>query len=202
MDNDLDMISDEIYAQTIHDPNTKWVSALSLVPDEYLHRVHITSSFAKDFALSGLRTGFVISFNKEMLKGMEGLAYFSAVSTLTQAVLTELLASGETPALIKRNREQLHKSYKLMKKYLHEMGIKTLPAQGGVFIFADFSDYLSEVEFSEEFILWEKLFKNHKLNISPGQLFDAPKPGWFRICYAQDPMIVAEACSRLKQLKI
>ena len=201
MENNLDLISDEIYAQTIHDSNAKWNSTLSLVPNEYLQRVHVTSSFAKDFALSGLRTGFVISFNTDMLKGMEGLAYYSAVSTHTQAVLTQLLKAPETPSIIQKNREQLRASYELMKSSLKDMGIETMPAQGGIFIFANFSDYMEKVEFKEEFSLWEKIFGELKVNISPGQLFDAEKPGWFRICYAQDPKVVSEACSRLKKLK-
>lgn len=201
MEHDIDMICDEIYAQTIHDPNANWISALNLVPDEYLHRVHVTSSFAKDFALSGLRTGFVISFNTDMMKGMATLSYFSAVSTHTQALLTELLKAPETPGIVQRNKEQLRKGYDLMKESLNDMGIETLPAQGGIFIFADFSDFMEKAEFSEEFVLWEKIFGELKVNISPGQLFDAPKPGWFRICFAQDPAIVAEACKRLKKLK-
>ena len=35
MENNLDIVSDEIYAQTIHDKDAKWFSTLSLVPDEY-----------------------------------------------------------------------------------------------------------------------------------------------------------------------
>lgn len=201
MENNLDLISDEIYAQTIHDPDAQWISTMSLVPDSYLHRVHVTSSFAKDFALSGLRTGFVLSFNQDMLKGMEGLCYFSGVSTHTQALLTELLNAPETPALIQRNRQQLRTAYELMKKALAEMSIPVMPAQGGIFLFADFSAYMEKVEFDEEFTLWKKLFEELKINISPGQLFDAPKPGWFRICYAHDPKIVEEACRRLKRLR-
>lgn len=201
MENNLDLISDEIYAQTIHDPEAQWISTMSLVPDEYLHRLHVTSSFAKDFALSGLRTGFVLSFNEEMLKGMQGLSYFCGVSTHTQALLTELLNAPETPALIKRNREQLRIAYDLMKKALAEMSIPVMPAQGGIFLFADFSAYMDKVEFDEEFTLWKKIFEGLKVNISPGQIFDAPKPGWFRVCYAHDPKIVEETCRRLKQLQ-
>ncbi len=201
MDNDLEIISDEIYAQTIHDPKAKWVSTLSLVPDEYLHHVHVTSSFAKDFALSGFRTGFAISFNPYLLKGMQVLAYFSAVSTHTQALLTELLAAPELPAVLQTSRDRMHSAYKLMEKKLNEMGIKTLPAQGGIFLFADFSPYMEKQEFKEEYVLWEKIFKGLKVNISPGQLFDAEKPGWFRICYAYNEETVAEACKRLQTLK-
>lgn len=200
MDHNLDLISDEIYAQTIHDPEVEWRSMLKLVPDEYLQRVHVTSSFAKDFALSGFRTGFAFSYNADLLKGLQGLAYFSAVSTHTQALLTELLKSPELSILIKTNKDKLHQAYTLMKNTLDDIGVKSLPAQGGIFLFADFSKHLREQEFREEYTLWRKLFDELKINISPGQLFKAEKPGWFRICYAHDPKIVEEACRRIKKL--
>ena len=201
MDNDLDIISDEIYAQTIHDPEAKWVSTLKLVPDEYLHRTHVTSSFAKDFVLSGFRTGFVISHNPDLLKGMAVLAYFSAVSTHTQALLVELMKAPELPGLIQLSKERMHKAYKIMEKGLNDMGVKTMKAQGGIFLMGDFSPFLEKKEFSAEHVLWEKIFKELKVNISPGHLFDAPTPGWFRICFAYDEVTVAETCKRLSTLK-
>jgi aspartate/methionine/tyrosine aminotransferase len=201
MENDLDIISDEIYAQTVHDPNAKWVSTLKLVPKEYMHRVHVTSSFAKDFALSGFRTGFAISFNPDLLKGMQTITYYSAVSTHTQALLTALMKAPELPSVMKTSRERMHVAYKLMEKGLNDMGVKTLPAQAGIFIFGDFSSYLEEPEFAKEHVLWEKIFGTLKVNISPGQFFDAPTPGWFRACYAQEPAVVEEACKRLSTLQ-
>lgn len=198
IDHNLDIISDEIYAQTIHDPATTWHSTLKLVPGHYLHRVHVTSSFAKDFALSGLRTGFVLSFHADLLKAIQGLAYYSAVSTHTQALLTQLLRAPELPALLTRNRQQLRTACRLMADKLRDMGIPTLPAQGGIFLFADFADHLAEPTFPAEFALWRKFHGEHRVNISPGQLFDAARPGWFRICYAQDPATITEACRRLR----
>lgn len=198
MTHDLDIISDEIYAQTIHDPDTQWTSLLSLVPDDYLHRVHVTSSFAKDFALSGFRTGFAISFNSELLKGMQALAYYSAVSTHTQALLTEFLQAPELPKIIENSKIQLHEAYKKIEKTLNELGVKTLPAQGGIFILADFSSFLTESTFESENHLWKRIFQELKINISPGQLFDCATPGWFRICYAHPLPIIEEACRRLK----
>lgn len=201
MEHDLEIISDEIYAETIHDPSAVWTSTLKLVPDEYLHRVHVTSSFAKDFALSGIRTGFVISFNTDLLKAMHNLAYFSGVSTHTQLLLTELLSAPELPALLQHNREQLRISYEKMTVALNEIGVECLPAQGGIFLFANFSKFMESQDFDAEFKLWEKIFGDLKISISPGKVFAAKEPGWFRVCYALEPELVDEACRRLKTLK-
>jgi len=201
MEHQLEIISDEIYAETIHDPAAKHVSTLALVPDEYLEHTHITSSFAKDFALSGFRTGFAISFNKDLLTGMHNLAYYSGVSTHTQALLTELLKAPELPALLDLNRAELHKGYLKIREALKDIGVEVYPAQGGIFVFADFSPYMEEQTFEAEMTLWEEIYKGLRVNISPGQIFAADKPGWFRVCYAHAPSVVDEACRRLRSLK-
>ena len=197
----LEIVSDEIYAETIHDSKTKWVSSYTIVPDEYLEHVHVTSSFAKDFAVSGFRTGFALSFNLDLLKGMQNLSYYSGVSTHTQALLTEMLSAPELPELIQMNRAALSKSYKKMEKALNDMDVKTLPAEGGIFIFADFSAYMDDNTFEAENALWQKIFGDLKLNISPGRIFAAPTPGYFRLCYAQAEPIMDEVIRRLGTLE-
>lgn len=201
MEKDIDVISDEIYAETIHDPAANWVSTLQLTPDAYLHRVHVTSSFAKDFALSGFRTGFAISFNPALIQGMRGLAYYSVVSNYTQAFLEELLRAPELPAILRKNREQLRTAYTLIKSCMQDIGVEILPAQGGIFVFANFASYMAKNEFAAEYTLWQRIRDELKINISPGQLFDAAEPGWFRVCFAHDPAVVTEACRRLRTLK-
>lgn len=198
---EIHLISDEIYAQTIHDPEVTFVSALKLVPKCYLSYVHVTSGFAKDFALSGFRVGFVISFNENLLKGLKNLSYYSAVSTHTQVVLTELLNAPELSKVMQKSREQLRSAYLLIYDYLKEMEVEILPAQGGIFLLANLKKYMEKQDFKSEFSLWEKIYQELKVNISPGRLFKVLEPGWFRICYAHDPIIVKEACKRLHSLR-
>lgn len=200
MENDLDLISDEIYAETVFDPDSNWISTLSLVPDEYRHRVHGTSSFAKDFALSGFRTGFAVSYNPDIIKGMETITYYSCVSSHTQALLTALIKMPELPEFMAQSRQRLKTAKETMAEGLGKLGIKTLPAQAGIFLFADFRSYMANLEFQEEHVLWRRIYEKLKINISPGQFFDAEEPGWFRLCYAHDPATVDEALRRLATL--
>ncbi|MDO4721085.1 MAG: aminotransferase class I/II-fold pyridoxal phosphate-dependent enzyme [Peptostreptococcaceae bacterium] len=201
MENNLDLISDEIYAETVFDPEAKFISVMSLVPEEYMHRVHVTSSFAKDFALSGFRTGLCISFNREIIRGMENITYFGSVSSITQTILKELLKAPELEELMKLNRQRLRKTCALMKQGLAEIGVVTKKAEAGIFLWADFRPFMNKTEFEEEFVLWEKIYNELKINISPGQLFASEEPGWFRICYADDIRCVQEACRRLASLR-
>ena len=123
------------------------------------------------------------------------------MSTHTQALLTELLRAPELPAVLRQSRKQLGVACQLMVQCLQDMGVNTMPAQGGIFLMADFSAYMERDEFAAEYTLWQKIHGQLKVNISPGQLFDAPKPGWFRICYAHEPAVVEEACRRLRTLQ-
>lgn len=200
MAHDLDIISDEIYAQTVFDPAAAFVSTLALAPETYRHRVHVTSSFAKDFVLSGFRTGFCISFNPAIPQGFASLAYYSCVSTHTQALLTELLQSPELEDVMRLSRERLGEAHRIIEKGLEAIGVRALPAQAGIFVFADFSPFLKKAEFDEEHVLWERIYHEQMINVSPGRLFGADRPGWFRACYAFDRDTVEEACRRLASL--
>lgn len=201
MAHDLEIISDEIYAQTVFDPEAHYVSTLKLVPAGYRHRVHVTSSFAKDFVLSGLRTGMCFSFNPAIIQGFGSITYYSCVSSHTQSLLRALLQSPELEGVMDLSRQRLKTAYEIMTKGLADIGVPTMKAQAGIFIMVDFSAYMDKQEFAEEHVLWQKIYNDLMINVSPGQLFGCDRPGWFRMCYAFEEDTVKEACRRLATLK-
>lgn len=201
MDHDIDVISDEIYAQTVFDPEAEYVSTMKLVPAEYRHRVHVTSSFAKDFGLSGFRTGMCFSFNPLIIQGFASISYYSCVTSHTQSLLTAMLKAPELPEVLNLNRQRLGEAYHVFADGLAELGIPTMKAQAGIFLMADFSEYLEKPEFAAEQVLWDKIYNDMMINISPGQQFGCDKPGWFRACYALSKDAVEECCRRLATLK-
>ena len=201
MAHDLEIISDEIYAQTVFDPEAHYVSTLKLVPESYRHRVHVTSSFAKDFVLSGFRTGMCFSFNPAIIQGFGSITYYSCVSSHTQSLLTALLKSPELEGVMDLSRQRLKTAYEIITKGLADIGVPTMKAQAGIFIMADFSAYLEKQEFAEEHVLWQKIYNDLMINVSPGQLFGCDRPGWFRMCYAFEEDTVKEAVRRLAALK-
>lgn len=201
MEHDLDVISDEIYAQTVFDPEAEFVSTMKLVPASYRHRVHVTSSFAKDFVLSGFRTGLCISFNPCIIQGFASIIYYSSVSSHTQSLLTALLKSPELPGIMELSRQRLAAAYHIIAGGLEAIGVPTMKAQAGIFVMGDFSAYMEKQEFEAEHILWEKIYHELMINVSPGQLFGCGRPGWFRACYAFDRDTVEEACRRLATLR-
>lgn len=201
MAHDLDVISDEIYAQTVFDPEAHFVSTMKLVPENYRHRVHVTSSFAKDFVLSGFRTGMCFSFNPCIIQGFASITYYSCVSSHTQSLLTTLLQAPELESVMELSRRRLKTAYEIIARGLADIGVPVMKAQAGIFVLADFSSYMEKLEFEEEHVLWQKIYNDLMINVSPGQLFGCDRPGWFRMCYAFDEDTVKEACRRLAELK-
>lgn len=202
MAHDIDVISDEIYAQTVFDKQAHYVSTLKLVPEHYRSRVHVTSSFAKDFVLSGFRTGMCFSFNPAIIQGFASITYYSCVSSHTQSLLTTLLKDPELEKVMELSRQRLSTANEIIVKGLADIGVPTMKAEAGIFVLADFSSFLQKLDFAEEHVLWEKIYNELMINVSPGQLFGCDRPGWFRMCYAFDKDTVREACRRLSNLKL
>lgn len=199
MKHDLDIMSDEIYAQTIFDTNTQYTSTLKLVPEEYKHRVHVTGGFAKDFTLSGFRVGFCHSYNTALVNCMQEISYFSCVSSHTQALLAELLKAPEIPQVIETSKKELFAMHNHVVDMLAKYDIKADKGQAGIFILVDMSPYMEGNSMEAEMKLWRTMYEEYKLNILPGYLFQA-KPGMFRICFAHPMPLINELEKRLAKM--
>lgn len=122
-------------------------------------------------------------------------------SSHTQSLLRALLQSPELEGVMDLSRQRLKTACEIMTKGLADIGVPTMKAQAGIFIMADFSAYMDKQEFAEEHVLWQKIYNDLMINVSPGQLFGCDRPGWFRMCYAFEEDTVKEACRRLATLK-
>lgn len=104
-DTDMHIISDEIYCHSqLEGGTTKFTSALALdAYQKHADRIHVVWGFAKDFGLSGFRTGFVVSRNLAVRDTMLGnndpaepthpLPWFSPFDSLKTYVMQELLSA-------------------------------------------------------------------------------------------------------------
>ena len=76
-------------------------------------------------------------------------------------------------------------------------GIPFLPVAGGIVMWFDLRDFLSQQSFEAERDLFEALFYRAKVNISPGQVFHCVEPGWFRLCFTVPEPHLREGLNRL-----
>lgn len=100
-------------------------------------------------------------------------------------------------------RVRLEYSYRLCVTKLEEMVIPYIPAEAGLFVYADFSSLLRTKDFAEERRLCAIMMKYAKLVLTPGETQHDTKPGMMRICYAWVPPEVLEiAMERLSKLVV
>jgi aspartate/methionine/tyrosine aminotransferase len=182
----LQIIADEIYAQSVYQPNVKFVSALKVLKGSEVP-VHWVYGMAKDFGLSGLKVGVFTSTSEEVIQAMQAQCYFHTVSGTVQRNLIHVLSDNQVmTSLMAENRDLLLDRYKKVEQFCARLGVKMYPGAGGIFCYIDLSPFMGELNQETEFTFFRKLFESTKVNISPSQFFRAENFGRFRLCFAQE----------------
>ena len=101
------------------------------------------------------------------------------------------------PGILKQSCNQLSGIANNLIHQLDRLGIKSAPAQAGVFVWGHFGAAIEINDFADERMVFEKLMEDVRLNISPGQFFNAFEPGWFRLCFSVPEEQLSTAVQRL-----
>lgn len=208
--NNIHYVSDEIYALSIYDKETTFVSAITLAQhafhDEFSQNlidryIHLVYGLSKDWCASGLRVGVVYTRNHPLQQALNCLAPFACISNHTQHALSEVLNDVEwTESFIVENKNLLSNSYDLLTKELDAACIPYVPAMAGMFVWIDLRQYLQEKTWDGEALLWEKLCYEAKVILTPGSSCHATEPGYFRLCFAWVvPDALIDAVQRIKE---
>jgi aspartate/methionine/tyrosine aminotransferase len=188
----LHVILDEIYAESLM-PAVTHFSGLGLESG----LVHVVYGFAKDFGLSGYKVGVLHSRNKEVIKTVQDSTYFYSVSMQTQRTLANLLGSRQLGGFLDRMRSRLLEAYEHVTGELAGNGIPFLPVRGGIVLWLDLRGFLTSASFDGERSLFDRIFEELKVSITPGQAFHCLEPGWFRLCFTVPETHRAEGVRRL-----
>lgn len=196
----IHLVMDEIYAlSTYGDAEFTSVAQVRPVLGDF---IHIVWAFSKDFGVSGFRAGFLWSENEGVLAAVDGLAYWSAVSSHTQHVLTELVNDAAwVDGYLREQQQRLRAAHDSATAALDSIGVGHIAAEAGIFVFCDFRRYLPEPTWEREAELWRRILDETAVNLTPGSACHSPEPGWMRLCFAAQPMdLVAEAVERIGRL--
>lgn len=200
--NNLEIISDEIYANSVYGEE-KFTSMLNSCFGDlnYMEKIHHVYGMAKDFCMSGLKVGVFSSLNPNLTKAMAAQAYFYTVSTQTQKLACELFSSERwCEDFFELNRNRLKELNLLISSYLNDFQVELYPATAGIFMWVDFSKSLGISTFKDEERVQEMLLEKLKINMTPGQCFGSLKPGFFRVCFAKPEITILEFLKRIKPL--
>lgn len=199
-DKGIHVVLDEVYALSVFG-DTAFVSGASLKP-QLGDWLHIIWAFSKDFAASGLRVGVLLSENENVIKAVDALAYWAAVSGDTQSLLASLLSDEAwVDEFIAANQRRLGEAYRRTTDALQEHGIPFVSADAGFFLLLDLRPLMEEVSWEAEDRLWRRLVDEYKLNLTPGSACHSAEPGFMRLVFSAAPTgAVIEGVRRLGRL--
>lgn len=132
----LFVVSDEAYEDVIYDPY-RHISAASLVPD-YAEKVITVFSFSKSHAMSGLRTGYIVTANSLLQDRIPKLLRCTINGVNSVAQWTALAAvTGDQSYL-----EQMRQEYRVRRDIMHEAlsgieGVRPFLARGAFYAWVE-----------------------------------------------------------------
>ncbi|MDR0932064.1 MAG: aminotransferase class I/II-fold pyridoxal phosphate-dependent enzyme [Victivallales bacterium] len=186
-ENDLLVITDEIYSELLYEGEHVSIAALPGMRERtlFLH------GFSKAFAMTGWRIGYACG-PREILDAMMKIHQYSIMcaSTMAQEAALEALRNGEKA--VKRMRDSYLERRDLMVNGLNRIGLECHLPKGAFYAFPSIhSTGLSSTEFAEE------LLKAKRVAVVPGVAFGACGEGFVRCCYATAATDLIEALDRM-----
>ena len=187
-DTNICVLSDEIYAELTYGKNHVSIAEI----DGMWERTIIASGFAKAYAMTGWRLGYVCApatLTKEMLK-IHQYAIMCA-STASQFAAVEALRNGDEDVEYMRNEYNRRRVFLL--EGLRKIGIECFEPEGAFYLYPNIGKFgLSSEEFAE------RLLYEHGCAIVPGTAFGESGEGFARISYAYSLKHLEQALERIE----
>jgi aspartate/methionine/tyrosine aminotransferase len=188
-------VFDEVYALSVFG-DRRFTSVAERLP-ALGERVHIVWAFSKDFGMSGLRSGVLVSENQEVLNGVAAQAYWASTPGDTQFALNTLLNDTDwLRGYLAEMPRRLAGSYRVTTEALDRARIPHLPSEAGFFLLIDLRGWLPEPTWAAEDALWRQILEETNVNLTPGSTCRIVEPGFFRLCFAAEPPEAVEAAVR------
>ncbi|MGB0454990.1 MAG: pyridoxal phosphate-dependent aminotransferase [Bacteriovoracaceae bacterium] len=192
----IHLISDEVYAGTVLTKKEKFKSGFHFSKKSpYFHFVY---SMAKDFALGGMKIGFLYTENPDVLKACRGVSYFSTPSTQSQLLMASLLSDEKWVSGLRQEvQKRLEKTFtKMRTKLLERHNFAYIVPEHGFFVFVDFTPLKKQLKIETDLDLFHYLIDEMKINILPANFFGLSERGYFRLCFARADDLLEEMFSR------
>ena len=186
-DNDIMVISDEIYAELTY--GQRHVSPANLI--QLYDRTVVVNGFSKSHAMTGWRMGYVCA-PQPVVAAMTKLHQFGIMSapTTSQYAAIEAMRSGDED--IAHMREEYDSRRRYLVENLNRIGLDCFEPKGAFYVFPCIrSSGLSSEEFCERFL------REEKVAVIPGTAFGPGGEGYVRACYASSMRDLTESISRL-----
>jgi aminotransferase len=188
-EHDLLVYSDEIYDRLVY--GTEHHSIVS-IPGMKERTIYL-AGFSKSYAMTGWRVGYACAPAPIVEQMMKIHQYtVMCVPTAGQYAALEAFRVGEPEV------QRMVKAYDERRQYMwrrfNEMGLHCFEPRGAFYCFPNItSTGLSDDEFCE------RLLKEEKVVVVPGNAFGERGTGHVRACYAASLENIGEACDRIER---
>lgn len=187
-EHDLIAISDEIYAALTYEGKHTCFASLNGMKEKTI----LLNGLSKSYAMTGWRVGFVTG-NEDVVEAMMKIHQY----TMLCAPITGQYAAIEALKNCEEDVKEMVADYdrrrKLMMKGLDEIGLECNEPKGAFYTFPSIkTTSMSSEEFSE------KLLKEKKVAVVPGNAFGSSGEGYVRCSYAVSKEDLKESILRIE----
>src|SRR5882672_1312197 len=183
-EHDLLVYADEIYDRLVYGVPHHSISSEPGMKERTIY----LAGFSKSYAMTGWRVGYACA-PAEIVEQMMKIHQYTVmcVPTAAQYAALEALQNGEPE--VKRMHDAYDERRQLMWKRFNAMGLHCFEPRGAFYCFPNITTtVLSDDEFCE------RLLKEEKVVVVPGNAFGERGKGHVRACYAASIENIGEAC--------
>jgi len=189
LEHDLLVVSDEIYDRLVY--GFKHVCFPSL-GDEIKKRTVLLGGFSKSYAMTGWRVGYAAA-PAEIITGINRVHQYTIMSAPTTAQ-DAALAALSSDTYVDEMVAEYDRRRKLLVSGLNRLSLTTFEPRGAFYAFPNIS--ASGMD-SETFA--ERLLREEKVAVVPGDAFGEGGSGFVRACYATAYDQIEEALHRMEK---
>jgi aminotransferase len=174
IENDLFVISDEIYSELTYENKHCSIASLPGMRE----RTVTINGFSKAFAMTGWRIGYACA-PRNIMEQMVKLHQFAIMCAPTNSQFAAIEALKNCDGDVERMVEAYNQRRRYLLNAFKEMGIECFEPFGAFYVFPSIAKFGMT---SEEFAT--RLLNEQKLAVVPGTAFGACGEGFVRISYA------------------
>ncbi len=187
-ENDLAVISDEVYGKLTYEGAHTCFSSISGMKDRSI----ILNGFSKSHAMTGLRLGFAVGC-EALIGAMTKIHQYAMLCAPITAQMGGIEALKNGDGEMQKMVREYDRRRRLIVDGLNRLGLECFEPKGAFYAFPSIkSTGLTSEEFAE------RLLKEQKVAVVPGDVFGGCGAGYLRCSYATSREELVEALGRIE----
>jgi aminotransferase len=184
---DLIVISDEVYERLVYGVEHTCFASLPGMQERTIH----LGGFSKAYAMTGWRLGFAAA-SEEIIEAMLKIHQYTMLCAPTMAQMGALEALREGDAQVEEMVAEYDRRRRVIVDGFNHIGLTCFEPRGAFYAFPSVkSTGLSSEDFAE------RLLREEKVAVVPGDAFGESGEGHVRCCYATSMEEIEEALERM-----